>query len=242
MTSFAASQLLRENVLDGVAILLARAGAPDTKARADAADARADADTAGADSSARADTRTRADAGALADAVEAACAGLGARVDSCRLPALGSPERDEQEIDEAVAAALARLGEIDMLVVDAAGLFAAARSPRDALMAPLQSAWSVTRAVANAAFIERRRGGRIVLLAPAAGAGAHADAAGAGLENLARTLSIEWARYDITPVAIAPGARTPPEHTAAVVAYLASPAGAYFSGCLLDLRGPAAAA
>lgn len=226
MTSFAASQLLAENVLDGVSILLACAGTPSADADPDAGpDAGAPPDPA---------------ANALADAVEAACTGLGARVDRSRLPSLGSPELDEAAIDADVAAALERLGAIDMLIVDAAGLFVAAPAPRAALLAPLQSAWSVTRAVANAAFIERGRGGRIALLAPAPGAGAHADAAGAGLENLARTLSIEWARYAITPVAIAPGAHTPPEQTAALTAYLASPAGAYFSGCLLDLRGPAA--
>ena len=46
--------------------------------------------------------------------------------------------------------------------------------------------------------------------APGGARGAtHADAARAGLENLARTLSIEWARYAITLVAIAPGRATP---------------------------------
>ena len=57
----------------------------------------------------------------------------------------------------------------------------------------------------------------------------------------ARTLSIEWARYGITVVAVAPGAETTREEVAALCAWLASPAGAYFSGCLLDLAGPRAA-
>ena len=83
---------------------------------------------------------------------------------------------------------------------------------------------------------------RIVYLAPAPGAdrsevGQQADAARAGLENLARTLSIEWARHEITLVTIAPGDTTAAGEVAALTAYLASPAGAYFSGCLLDLRG-----
>ena len=73
---------------------------------------------------------------------------------------------------------------------------------------------------------------------PRPDAGEHAPAACAGLENLARTLSIEWARHGITTVTIAPGAETPAGEVAALTAYLASPAGAYFSGCLLDLRGP----
>ncbi len=82
------------------------------------------------------------------------------------------------------------------------------------------------------------KAGRIVYLAPAPDAGAPAPAACAGLENLARTLSIEWARHGITTVTVAPGVRTTAGEVAALTAYLASPAGAYFSGCLLDLRGP----
>ncbi len=124
-------------------------------------------------------------------------------------------------------------------------------SPRqaDALIATLEASWRVTRAVANAAFIAGE-GGRIVYVAPptlAAGnrrepgaVAAHADAVRAGLENLARTLSIEWARFGISPVAIAPGPSTAAEQVAGVVAYLASPAGDYFSGCQLDLRAATA--
>ena len=96
----------------------------------------------------------------------------------------------------------------------------------------------MTRAVVNVAFLPREEGGRIVYLAPRPLSGAHAGAARAGLENLARTLSIEWARHAITAVAIAPGDRTTDDVLAALTAYLASPAGGYFSGCLLDLRGP----
>ena len=95
----------------------------------------------------------------------------------------------------------------------------------------------MTRALASRAFLERERAGRIVFVAPAPSAGEHAEAARAGLENLARTLSIEWARRRVTAVAIAPGDRTAAGEVAALIAYLASPAGAYFSGCLLDLRG-----
>jgi citronellol/citronellal dehydrogenase len=105
----------------------------------------------------------------------------------------------------------------------------------------LEASWRVTQAFANAAFIERGTSGRIVYIAPTPDAGIHADAARAGLENLARTLSIEWARYRIAPVTIAPASGTSADQIAALCAYLASPAGDYFSGCLLDLRGPRAA-
>jgi NAD(P)-dependent dehydrogenase (short-subunit alcohol dehydrogenase family) len=98
----------------------------------------------------------------------------------------------------------------------------------------------VTRATVNVAFLPREQGGRIVYLAPRPLSGAHAGAACAGLENLARTLSIEWARHAITAVTIVPGDATAAAEIAALTAYLASPAGGYFSGCLLDLRGPGA--
>lgn len=177
---------------------------------------------------------------------------LGAGVRSLRCDAAAI---DEAATDAAVASLAEQLGGIDTLVVDGAELFAAY-----GLQPCLAGAWDVTRAVVNGAFLrtddddgERATvggggggsagvGGRIVYLAPAPSAspGEHADAARAGLENLARTLSIEWARHRITTVAIALGDSTTPGEAAAIVAYLASPAGAYFSGCQLDLRGPAA--
>jgi NAD(P)-dependent dehydrogenase (short-subunit alcohol dehydrogenase family) len=148
----------------------------------------------------------------------------------------------------------------DVLVVDAASSFSSARAPAPgdpagaagaALRDCLDEAWQTSHAVANAAFINARRPGRIFYVAPrcpsftpataahetpAHADVSHADAARAGLDNLARTLSIEWARYRITTVALAPGAQTTPDELASIVAYLASPAGAYFSGCQLDLR------
>jgi NAD(P)-dependent dehydrogenase (short-subunit alcohol dehydrogenase family) len=130
-----------------------------------------------------------------------------------------------------------------MLVVDGAGLFA-----QGGLHTCLDATWNVTRAVVNHAFLTSdqpaephqvdRGYRRIVYLAPKPNAGEFAGAACAGLENLARTLSTEWARHGITVVTIASGRETAAGEVAALCAYLASPAGAYFSGCLLDLRGP----
>ncbi len=163
-------------------------------------------------------------------AVSEACAELGARVHTCALDGAG-----EAVVDELITAAVAELGSLDLLVLDGAGLFNDG-DPR-ALGTCLQATWNVTRAVVNRAFLPADRAGRIVYLAPAPDAGIHADAARAGLENLARTLSIEWARYGITTVTIAAGEATTAGEVAALTAYLASPAGAYFSGCLFDLRG-----
>lgn len=153
---------------------------------------------------------------------------------------------DETMVDEMVTAVVAETGSLDLLVVDGAGLFthglADGGGARAALRTCLDATWNVTRAVGNRAFLPAElsppgRAGVIVFLAPAPNAGEHADAARAGLENLGRTLSIEWARHGITVVTIAPGERTTAGEVAVLTAYLASPAGAYFSGCLLDLRG-----
>ncbi|HEV3072098.1 MAG TPA: SDR family oxidoreductase [Solirubrobacteraceae bacterium] len=178
----------------------------------------------------------------LGAAVERAFCELGARVSTC-LP----DGEDEAAIDTAVAAALADAGSIDMLVVDGGGLFN--HDASTALRACLDSAWNVTRAVVNIAFLPAGRGGRIVYFAPAVDVGEHALAARAGLENLARTLSVEWARHHINVITVAAGGESggrrradgqgrntsAEDELAALAAYLASPAGAYFSGCLLDL-------
>jgi NAD(P)-dependent dehydrogenase (short-subunit alcohol dehydrogenase family) len=211
-----ASKLLRPRLLDGVSIVLAGASGD----------------------------RRAASAG-LAAAVSAVCSGLGARVSDCSLDGGAPLDLDEAAIERAVDRALAGAGGVELLVVDGAGLFASVpgdgpADARVALSACLDASWNVTRAVANGAFLPGASGGRIVYLAPPADAGTHACAAVAGLENLARTLSIEWARHGITAVAIAPGAGAGAgmaHEVAALTAYLASPAGAYFSGCLLDLRG-----
>jgi NAD(P)-dependent dehydrogenase (short-subunit alcohol dehydrogenase family) len=163
-------------------------------------------------------------------AVSEACAELGARVHTC---ACGTTE--EAVVDEIITAAVAELGSLDLLVLDSASLFD--DGAPSALRTCLDATWNVTRAVVNRAFLPAARAGRIIYLAPAAHAGEYAQAACVGLENLSRTLSIEWARYGITTVTIAAGEATTTGEVAALTAYLASPAGAYFSGCLFDLRG-----
>jgi cytosine/adenosine deaminase-related metal-dependent hydrolase len=75
--------------------------------------------------------------------------------------------------------------------------------------------------------------GLIVLLSPPP-ANAHAHAARAGLENLARTLSTEWARHETRVVAVHQNAH--PHQAAELVAFLASEAGAYYAGCAFTLR------
>lgn len=154
---------------------------------------------------------TVAFAGDGASAARDACARLGAVT-----PLLQADLGDE----DAVAGAVAGLGVPDTLVCatgDVDGTFIA------------------TRAVANA-WIAAQRGGKVVLLA-----GAAASPQRAALENLARTLSVEWARYDIRPTAILPTAATSPAEVSELVAFLASPAGDYYSGCAFTLGAAAVA-
>jgi hypothetical protein len=137
-------------------------------------------------------------------------------------------------VGAAVAARAAALGarvgdqdEPDVLVWDGAAAFAAAAGV-DAVRAALDGAWAAIQPRATRPML-------LLLIAPPPG-DAHAEAARAGLENLARTLSIEWARLGIRPVAIHPGAATAAGEVAELAAFLASPAGAYYSGCRFDLR------
>jgi NAD(P)-dependent dehydrogenase (short-subunit alcohol dehydrogenase family) len=208
-TSTGAAELLRPGLLAGVSALVAGVQEP----------------------------ATAAVPAAVGTAVCDVCATLGARVAS-----LHPDATEEAALDAAVVTAAREAGGIDLLVVDGAGLFAAGlskgKSGHAALRTCMDAAWNATRAVVNHAFLRAAEPrGRVVYLAPASDAGEHAAAAQAAFENLARTLSIEWARHGITTVAVAPGCATAAGEVAALVAYLASPAGAYFSGCLLDLRG-----
>jgi NAD(P)-dependent dehydrogenase (short-subunit alcohol dehydrogenase family) len=144
---------------------------------------------------------------------------------------------------EAVIARAAELrAAVDRVVVDPTGDEVSAREagvlvwdgaslagPRDVL----DGAWLAVRPAAQA-WIAAERPGLVILLAPPP-ADAGAEAARAGLENLARTLSIEWARHGIRPVAILPGAETDAEEVAELAAFLASPAGGYYSGCAFRL-------
>jgi NAD(P)-dependent dehydrogenase (short-subunit alcohol dehydrogenase family) len=131
----------------------------------------------------------------------------------------------------------------------------------------VEGTWLMTHAVATRAMIPSGGGGRIVnvTLSPHHGLPgmAHSSAARAAVENLTRVLSIEWARFGIRLTAIAAGhfdtetlrtkypgpvvegvAGTVPlgrlgseEEFAWLVAYLASPAGDYFSGAILTIDG-----
>jgi hypothetical protein len=119
------------------------------------------------------------------------------------------------------------------LVLDAGPAFGS--GGQRGLTRSLRLAWIATRAAATGALIPAADPAKVTLIAPAPDAGPHAQAARAGLENLARTLSVEWARFAITTVAVCPGPATADGDVAALVCFLHSRAGEYLSGCRLDL-------
>jgi citronellol/citronellal dehydrogenase len=180
--------------------------------------------------------------------------------------------RDSEAVDALMEGVMDRHGRLDLLVNNAGGQFlspAEAITPkgfRTVIELNVQGTWQMTHAAATRAFIPQARG-KVVSITVSPHQGfpgmAHTGAARAAVENLMRTLSVEWAQFGIKTVAIAAGqfdtevlrtkyprevtenvARTiplgrlgTPEEMAWLVAYLASPAGDFFSGCVITLDG-----
>ena len=179
--------------------------------------------------------------------------------------------RDEQQVGALVDEVIERHGRIDTLVNNAGGQFMSPAEEitpkgfRTVVGLTLEGTWLMTHAVATKAMIPAG-GGKIVnvTLSPHHGLPgmAHSAAARAAVENMTRTLSIEWARFGIRLAAIASGhfatealekyprpvyegvAQTvplgrlgDPAEQAWLVAYLASPAGDYHSGAVITVDG-----
>jgi NAD(P)-dependent dehydrogenase (short-subunit alcohol dehydrogenase family) len=159
-------------------------------------------------------------AGGVPEAVRIGLAALGARVE----------ELGAQEAEGWVKARLP----LDAVVYDAREAFA--RGGQPGLRAATDGAWDMIRAVATAALIPEQRG-KVILVGPRSDGAEFATATRAALENLARTLSVEWARYGITATMIAPGPTTTDEELAELISFLLSLAGDYFSGCRFELGG-----
>jgi NAD(P)-dependent dehydrogenase (short-subunit alcohol dehydrogenase family) len=180
--------------------------------------------------------------------------------------------RDDEAVDGLMDGVLERHGRIDLLVNNAGGQFlspAEAITPkgfRTVIDLNVQGTWQMTHAAATKAFIPQGDG-KVVSLTVSPHMGfpgmVHTGAARAAVENMMRTLSVEWARFGIRLVAVAVGqfdtetlrtkypkaivesvAGTIPlgrmgteEEMAWLIAFLASPAGDFFSGCVLTIDG-----
>jgi NAD(P)-dependent dehydrogenase (short-subunit alcohol dehydrogenase family) len=158
------------------------------------------------------------------------CAELGAAVHPLTVDLLD---------EEALGAAVQALPAAGVLVCDTAPALRGAADHGTALAEAVAGAFNALRALV-AARLGPAGGGLALLIAPRPRDGALAGAAAAALENLARTTSVEWARLGVRVVAVRPRDVTTDAGLADLVAYLASPAGAYFSGCVLDLGAGAA--
>ncbi|HTT93133.1 MAG TPA: SDR family oxidoreductase [Solirubrobacterales bacterium] len=180
--------------------------------------------------------------------------------------------REEEPVDAFFARLLERHGRLDVLVNNAGGQFlspAEAISPkgfRTVIELNVTGTWLMSHAAATKAFMPGG-GGKIlsVTLSPHNGMPGmvHSGAARAAVENMMRTLAIEWSRFGITTCSIAAGqfatetlltkyprevvenlehsiplGRTGrPEEIAWLLAYLASPAGDFYSGTTITIDG-----
>jgi citronellol/citronellal dehydrogenase len=180
--------------------------------------------------------------------------------------------REEEAVGRFFDGLLERHGRLDLLLNNAGGQFlspAEAITPkgfRTVIELNVQGTWLMTHAAATKAFIPQG-GGKIlsVTLSPHNGMPGmvHSGAARAAVENMMRTLAVEWARFGIRTCALAAGQfatetlltkyprvvvenleRSIPigragraEELAWLVAYLASPAGDFVSGTTITIDG-----
>src|SRR5277367_3441964 len=84
-------------------------------------------------------------AGSVGELVRAAADGLGAVVEGVSLLAAENAEEEEAAAEAAVAAALARAGSLQALVLDGASLFGT-QGDRDSLVGCLGRVWNAVRA------------------------------------------------------------------------------------------------
>lgn len=139
-----------------------------------------------------------------------------AELESKGIKAFGAPcdIREPEAISAYIDAVLERFGHIDVLVNNAGGQFpttAEALSPKGfaaVVRNNLIGTWSVTHAVATKAMIPQKRG-RIVNVIAQIIRGfpgmVHTGAARAGVDNMTKTLAVEWAVHGIRVNAVAPG-------------------------------------
>ncbi len=180
--------------------------------------------------------------------------------------------REEEPVGRFFDRLLEGHGRLDVLVNNAGGQFLAPAETitpkgfRTVIDLNVNGTWLMTHAAATRAFIPQE-GGKVisVTLSPHHGMPGmvHSGAARAAVENMMRTLAIEWSRFGIKTCSLAAGqfatetfiekyprevldhvaASVPlgrtgrPEEIAWMAAYLASPAGDFVSGTTITIDG-----
>jgi peroxisomal trans-2-enoyl-CoA reductase len=181
--------------------------------------------------------------------------------------------REPESVAAFVGGVLEKFSRVDVLINNAGGQFpspAEHLQPRgwDAVIRNnLNGTFYMTREVATRALIPQRSGAIVNVIANIARGFpgmVHTGAARAGVENMTKTLAVEWAQHDVRVNAVAPGiiqssgiAQYPPElvqagvqrtpqkrigtveETAHAIVYLASPAAAFITGVTLQIDGGA---
>ncbi len=122
--------------------------------------------------------------------------------------------RVPEQVIEFVDAVLAQFGRIDVLVNNAGGQFPTMaehlqlKGFEAVVRNNLFGTWNVTHAVATRAFIKQKSGKIVNVIAQIARGFpgmVHTGAARAGVENMTKSLAIEWAQYGVRVNAVAPG-------------------------------------
>ncbi|HSV39929.1 MAG TPA: SDR family oxidoreductase [Nocardioidaceae bacterium] len=189
-----------------------------------------------------------------------------------RAVALPADLREDDEVMRVVDGALGAYGSVDILVNNAGGQFMAAAEDitphgwRAVQRISVDAAWTITREVATRSMIPRRSGVVFfIAFSPRRGIAGmvHASAARAAVENLAAGLSLEWSRFGIRSICIAPGTIATdavlegysaedverwtrgvplgrlgePEEVSGLICALASPIGSYVTGTTITVDG-----